>query len=384
MTGIGGSMDSCSNPTPSLTVESLVQQYVGAEYKLNAKYYSKIVEGNIQEVIAEVLETVRKTVTEQADKKIPKFSAKVLTNFLSFDKAMELFKQIVEKQNELTVTYSKIMSKDNYPISLYPTKEKPDRFGDELFNHYTHSLYDVEVSWKPENQSFGRKRFKAGAPSESAPSVLLNQFWNAAQKSDLTDLSFKVDDKIFPVHRNIISLRSDVLRAMINGKMKEASQNVIEIHETTPEAFEALLEFLYKGSVKPECMSDINSIGSIMALAHEYQVKELFNHCAESIQDLLLKKKLDAKTFKEFFLIGSMYNLEFLVFECLGFAEKSEEGQALLLSMVNKQNVKDIATYARKLKTCRIMIEQLFNKALELVESEDATKQKAILSAPSG
>lgn len=57
------------------------------------------------------------------------------------------------------------------------------------------------------------------------------------------------------------------------GGLKESNQAVIEIPETTPELFEALLRFIYTGIVDFETVSD--SIVELLLLSSRYDVSSL-------------------------------------------------------------------------------------------------------------
>jgi len=51
----------------------------------------------------------------------------------------------------------------------------------------------------------------------------------------------------FYAHRLLLSLRSPVFKAMFNGPLKESESSEIDIADISPEAFGAMLAFLYKG-----------------------------------------------------------------------------------------------------------------------------------------
>jgi Rho family protein len=61
-------------------------------------------------------------------------------------------------------------------------------------------------------------------------------------KQSLTDISFKVGEKVFHAHKAVLSARCKVLATMFtSGFIESAKSHEIEIGETSPEAFEAFI-----------------------------------------------------------------------------------------------------------------------------------------------
>merc|ERR1712125_217966 len=60
-----------------------------------------------------------------------------------------------------------------------------------------------------------------------------------------TDVSFKVGGATISAHKAILVARSNYFHTMFLGGLKEAGQEEVEIRETTPAAFRALLKFIY-------------------------------------------------------------------------------------------------------------------------------------------
>ena len=69
-----------------------------------------------------------------------------------------------------------------------------------------------------------------------------------------TDVTFIIGNSRFPAHRVILAARCAYFRCLLFGEMKEAHAGAeIAISDTTPDAFEALLEYAYSGRI---CLSD--------------------------------------------------------------------------------------------------------------------------------
>jgi len=85
--------------------------------------------------------------------------------------------------------------------------------------------------------------------------VFKSQTRNASMKSfflsnKYSDVTFKVGDESIPVHRNILGQCSQHFDALFSKHESNTIPIVIEIHDAQPEAFKAIIEFLYCGEVR--------------------------------------------------------------------------------------------------------------------------------------
>jgi len=86
--------------------------------------------------------------------------------------------------------------------------------------------------------------------TKSYTRVFKSQTRNASMKSSFlsnkySDVTFKVGDESIPAHRNILGTSSQ----HFDDLFSKHESNIIEIHDAKPEAFKAILEFLYCGEV---------------------------------------------------------------------------------------------------------------------------------------
>jgi len=100
------------------------------------------------------------------------------------------------------------------------------------------------------------KRKKLGLPDPipSDPQVFKSQMRNFSMKSfflsnKYSDVTFKVGDESIPAHRNILGTCSQHFDALFSKHESNTTPIVIEIHDAQPEAFKAIIEFLYCGEV---------------------------------------------------------------------------------------------------------------------------------------
>lgn len=92
------------------------------------------------------------------------------------------------------------------------------------------------------------------------------------------DVTFVVNGVRFPAHKVILAARCTYFRILLYGEMKEAflgPDGEIPFLDTTPEAFELLLEYIYSGRV---CLGDLKEdvrincinfvLGTCMIIVH--------------------------------------------------------------------------------------------------------------------
>jgi len=99
-----------------------------------------------------------------------------------------------------------------------------------------------------------RERLGLPDPIPNDPQVFKSQLRNSSMKSfflsnKYSDVTFKVGNESIPAHRNILGTCSQHFDALFSKHESNTTPIVIEIHDAQPEAFKAVLEFLYCGEV---------------------------------------------------------------------------------------------------------------------------------------
>ena len=87
---------------------------------------------------------------------------------------------------------------------------------------------------------------------------LSGDFYDFYKAREHTDVTFVVSGVRFPAHRNILAARCTFFNVLLFGDMKEAKLGPgaeIPFNDTTPEAFGALLEYIYSGKL---CLGDLS------------------------------------------------------------------------------------------------------------------------------
>ena len=99
----------------------------------------------------------------------------------------------------------------------------------------------------------------------------------------MTDVEIIVglDDPLvsFLAHRFILSARSPVFDAMLNGDFEEARTWIIRISDVHPDLFAHFFHFLYTGKLRPFIGEDRRLKRDLFALTDRYQVDTLMHIC---------------------------------------------------------------------------------------------------------
>lgn len=104
-----------------------------------------------------------------------------------------------------------------------------------------------------------------------------------------SDVTFSVGEETLRAHKAILNCRSPVFAKMFAQDMLENNTNNVIIEDTDYRTFNRFLMFIYSGSL--ELDDKYETIVSLFAVAHKYQVKSLQKTCI-----LLLTKQLTTES----------------------------------------------------------------------------------------
>ena len=97
------------------------------------------------------------------------------------------------------------------------------------------------------------------------------------EQRSFTDAVIVCEGRSFPVHREVVALKSPVLAAAFVGRMLEASAARLEVQSATCDAVESCLRFLCTNTLPSSDALDV------LPLAHCYQVEELVRRCGHEL-----------------------------------------------------------------------------------------------------
>ena len=100
------------------------------------------------------------------------------------------------------------------------------------------------------------------------------------------DVTFVIGETSIHAHSCILMNRCDYFKAMFNAGMKEQIGGRVTIEETTPEAFQAILVYLYTGN--PDVVSE-EVVLDLLRLADQYLVGDLYRYCVNFMEHHLCK-----------------------------------------------------------------------------------------------
>lgn len=99
-----------------------------------------------------------------------------------------------------------------------------------------------------------------------------------------SDVTIKINNEEFRVHRVILAARSPVLSAMMQHDMEESRTGNIYIKDCSPGAFREFLEYLYTG--KTEGLTRAN-ICEVYKMADKYDIRQLVSDCKSVLSENL-------------------------------------------------------------------------------------------------
>ncbi|XP_058803666.1 speckle-type POZ protein-like [Phymastichus coffea] len=108
---------------------------------------------------------------------------------------------------------------------------------------------------------------------------ILGDFENLLETGTFTDVTFTVENKIINAHKDILSCRSPVFKAMFEHEMKENAQNSVKVIDIDYEVLREMFRFIYSGKVQ-----NIEKIASnLLIAADKYQLIELKALCENTL-----------------------------------------------------------------------------------------------------
>lgn len=202
------------------------------------------------------------------------------------------------------------------------------------------SRMTLDVSWKADNCHVYNKINKYVPQYAFNPLKVLKSQWQAALDGRLTDVTFLVKDQKFQAHKLVLGLNLPYFKELFFNKMKESKEDKIEISECESDMFKLFLEFQYTNTVDEKLLKDINVLDSLTRLGYQYCDKDLQGLCQDKLEEWMTINSIeDVKNFKIIFDLGTTYELDNLVNNCLFTAENSENAMKALSDSVKVESI---------------------------------------------
>uniref|UniRef100_A0A914M720 BTB domain-containing protein n=1 Tax=Meloidogyne incognita TaxID=6306 RepID=A0A914M720_MELIC len=104
----------------------------------------------------------------------------------------------------------------------------------------------------------------------------------------LSDFVIKIRNEKINVHRCILAQNSSVFLTMFEQNMIEARNGELEIVDSSPECFKAMIEYFYLGQINSSNILETN-VDDLYAIAHKYCVDSLMNNVKLLCLQILVK-----------------------------------------------------------------------------------------------
>lgn len=128
---------------------------------------------------------------------------------------------------------------------------------------------------------------------------------SALRKQDsYTDVTIRIRDDAFQVHRCILAANSDFMHALFSCGMRESGKTEVTIDDIAPAVFATSIDFIYDGS----CEVDESALPAILEGAVRLQLEPLQAAALEAV-----KARLDATTALPPWTMGERLTLPSLV-----------------------------------------------------------------------
>ena len=125
---------------------------------------------------------------------------------------------------------------------------------------------------------------KAKVPRLEEPETLItHQLADLFNTGRMSDVTFVLGTQKFKAHKIVLSARSQVFSEMFENNGKVSSVKTLKIEDCEPEAFEAMLSFLYTDEME----ETEETAKELLPLAIKYQVKLLQHKCEELLLESL-------------------------------------------------------------------------------------------------
>eukprot|EP00092_Neocalanus_flemingeri_P022975 GFUD01024907.1.p1 GENE.GFUD01024907.1~~GFUD01024907.1.p1 ORF type:complete len:344 (-),score=84.70 GFUD01024907.1:66-1097(-) len=147
-------------------------------------------------------------------------------------------------------------------------------------------LYDENKAFFLEAEILILKKSPEMIDSVNAPCQFLKDMKSIMKLEDCSDLKIVCSGKVFKCHKNILSARSTVFKNMLSGETLENLNGEVPIEDSSAEAVEEMLKYIYTGEIPDSDKLDVLSI-ELLHLAEKYHLDSLKFACGGSIASSL-------------------------------------------------------------------------------------------------
>jgi len=150
-----------------------------------------------------------------------------------------------------------------------------------------------------EPETYAADQLKEPLPVIPQPEIASSAMGNVLAEGRFSDVVVVAEEREFPVHRVILSQRSDVFRAMFDVDMMERQNRRVVIEDLSADTVSDLLTFIYTDSAP-----NVNKLAmELLAAAEKYNISRLKAVCeaelAKSLTvDNVIDRLLESETYR--------------------------------------------------------------------------------------
>ncbi|OEL28157.1 BTB/POZ and MATH domain-containing protein 2 [Dichanthelium oligosanthes] len=173
---------------------------------------------------------------------------------------------------------------------------------------------------------------------EEPPSDITKKLGKLLETGEFSDVTFLVGGETFKAHRMVLAMQSPVFKAKLYGPMREATAKHVAIEDMEPAVFQALLHFIYTGSLPNTSVIwrdiDYDMVQHLLVAADRYSVDNLKLAC-----ESMLCKNLSIQSAVAMMTLAYQHNCYRLKDACFEFITGSS---ATYRAVVATQEFKDL------------------------------------------
>ena len=130
------------------------------------------------------------------------------------------------------------------------------------------------------------------------------------ENGEFIDVRLKVDESIFPAHRNVLAANSDYFHAMFTNGMKESNQEVIELKDENISSlgFKLVIDSIYSG----ELLVNKKNVFEVLTTANHLQMPIIVRQCCDFLDKEYIQGCVDIQTYLHLLAFADLHGLKTL------------------------------------------------------------------------
>mgnify|MGYP003330305082 CR=1 FL=1 len=144
------------------------------------------------------------------------------------------------------------------------------------------TIFCVVAVYGPEETFSGTKDLEIKSrPKDRGLEQVIEQLGKLFDDQEFSDVKIECDGEIFNCHQLILSIRSEVFRAMFQADMVEKRTKKVTIKDMDSDVVREMLHFIYTGVTNEDVLKEKSR--ELLNLAEMYQLEVLRNICEDKL-----------------------------------------------------------------------------------------------------